>query len=211
MRTRRLSLALVAVTTTALAAVSPVVASAQSSKETPTTAAAQSGSSDSGSSSNNPTTTSPSATTEAPAPTTTEKPKEKTPEEIAAEKCQEEVDKAYADHKKAVDDGTAGSSFIGPKELVFGAISGYGSSGMPKLPDCAKAKPGETKPKTPVKFPEWAKSAESSPEMEEAFEWLSFMAILVGGLIQALAVVAKFNPGILSPIRDALAGAGIKL
>src|SRR5699024_11461420 len=51
--------------------------------------------------------------------------------------CQEAIEQARKDHEEGIENGTIpGSSFMGPQELAFSVLNGYGSSGMPKAPDC---------------------------------------------------------------------------
>ena len=57
------------------------------------------------------------------------------PKQLSAE-CQAEVDNAKAEHLKKIESGELGSSARTPQELMQGLASGYGSSGLPKEPDC---------------------------------------------------------------------------
>lgn len=133
--------------------------------------------------------------------------------ELSAE-CQAQVDKAVQDHKDAVEAGTAGSSFMGPQELLKGILSGYGSSGMPATPPCVAAeKDAAAKAKEEEnwsKMPEWAQSARPAEETKEVFAWVSIALTGVATVVQVLAMVAKANPAILEPVKQMLLNAGVK-
>ncbi len=172
MRARRLSVALVAATSTTLALVTPVAGAESSESQGSSSAQSQdSGPSEDTASDGEKTdgkgqegTTGGTATDgektggEKTEDTETAKP-------ALSEECQAEVDAAKDAHKKAVKDGTAGSSFMGPQELALGIVNGYGSSGMPDEPDCVE----KEKADKPVELPDWLKWAELSPEGKEAF------------------------------------------
>lgn len=124
--------------------------------------------------------------------------------------CQAEVDQAKADHAAQAEAG--GSSFMGPQELLMGAVNGYGSSGMPETPECAQPETEEEREEQALsQLPDWAQSAVPSPEAREAFAWIGAILGLVGGAAQLLTIVASINPAVLDPIRSALKAAGIKL
>lgn len=133
--------------------------------------------------------------------------------ELSAE-CQAQVEKAKQAHKDAVENGTAGSSFMGPQELLKGFVNGYGSSGMPKEPDCVAAEKDaaakEKEDENWSKMPEWAQSARPSEETKEIFSWVSIVLTGVAAVTQALAMVAKANPAILEPVKEMLRNAGVK-
>ena len=122
--------------------------------------------------------------------------------------CQAEVDRLIAEHKKKVEDGTAGSSMIGPVELGYGIINGYGSSGMPDKPECALAK-DEAEETSEPQLPDWAKSSELSPEGKEAFAWIHLIIGIATGVIQLAVVLATVNPSMLDALRNGLRAVGI--
>ena len=134
--------------------------------------------------------------------------------ELSAE-CQAQVDKAKQAHKDAFENGTAGSSFMGPQELLKGIFNGYGSSGMPKTPDCVAAEQNAAdKAKEEEKWskmPEWAQSARPSEETKEVFSWISVALTGVAAVVQALAMVAKSNPALLEPVKEMLRNAGVNV
>lgn len=127
--------------------------------------------------------------------------------------CVEEVRKAREEHEAAVADGTAGSSFMGPKELANGILNGYGSSGMPKLPDCVQAEKKATeeidKDKAWDKLPDWAQSARPGEKANEVFSWISVSLSVLSAVIGALVVLAESNPAIRASMQDFLNSKGI--
>lgn len=135
-------------------------------------------------------------------------------QELSAE-CQAQVDNAEQAHKDAVENGTAGSSFMGPQELLNGLSSGYGLNGTPDKPDCVAAeKDAAAKAKEEEnwsKMPQWAQSARPSEETKEVFSWVSIALAGVAAVTQALAMVAKANPAILEPVKEMLRNAGINV
>lgn len=185
MRARRLSVALVAATSTTLALVTPVAGAESSESQGSSSAQSQ----DSGPSED---TASDGKETDGP----------ETTKPALSEECQAEVDAAKEAHKKAVKDGTAGSSFMGPQELALGIVNGYGSSGMPDQPDCVE----KEKADKPVELPDWLKWAELSPEGKEAFAWINLILSIIGGLIGLASTLVKVNPEFGKDINGALTG-----
>src|SRR5699024_10730843 len=119
MRNSRLSVAMVAASSVALAALTPVAASAQ-------TGPLSSGGHISG--------------------------------EGSSPECQAAIEKPNEDHEAGVQDGTVGSSFMGPQELAFGILNGYGSSGMPTPPECIEEEEEAKADERWEKVPDFAKS-----------------------------------------------------
>ena len=194
MRARRLSVALVAATSTTLALVTPVAGAESSESQGSSSAQPQ----DSGSSED--TANGGKETDGEGQEGTTDGPETTKP--ALSEECQAEVDAAKEAHKKAVKDGTAGSSFMGPQELALGIVNGYGSSGMPDQPDCVE----KEKADKPVELPDWLKWAELSPEGKEAFAWINLILSIIGGLIGLASTLVKVNPEFGKDINGALTG-----
>src|SRR5699024_1174919 len=66
--------------------------------------------------------------------------------------------KAKEEHEAGVEAGTVGSSSIGPQELAFGILNGYGSSGMPTPPECIEEEEEAKADERWEKVPDFAKS-----------------------------------------------------
>ncbi|WP_165242544.1 hypothetical protein [Corynebacterium lizhenjunii] len=191
MRQHRVSVALVAAVSTSLALLSPAVAQAESSKP---------GSSQPAASASATPGTQP-ADTPATAPST-EPSAGETPADanaISAEECKAQVEAAKKAHREK-----GGSSFVGPGEFAQGVINGYGSSGMPKLPECAQ-KPGDKKDDDPYKKPEF-QLLNVPDSVIEAFTWIGAIMSGIAGMIQLVTVIAKFNPDVANMIRHQLKG-----
>ncbi|MDO5031414.1 hypothetical protein [Corynebacterium sp.] len=125
-----------------------------------------------------------------------------------SEECKAEVKQAEKDHEEAVANGTAGSSFMGPQELIFGILDGYGSSGMPKVPDCVDADKKAALEKKWDEMPDWLQSARPNETVDEVFAWIGgFLGLLAAGL-QATIIMAKIDPSILDGLRYQLKKAG---
>lgn len=204
MRARRLSVALVAATSTTLALVTPVAGAESSESQSSSSAQSQgSGSSEDTARDGEKTDGKGQDGTTDGTATNNEKTDgtETTKTELSKE-CQAEVDAAKEAHKKAVKDGTAGSSFMGPQELALGIVNGYGSSGMPDKPDCVE----EEKTDKPVELPGWLKWADLSPEGKEAFAWINLILSVIGGLIGLASTLVKVNPEFGKDINGALTG-----
>lgn len=122
--------------------------------------------------------------------------------------CQEEVDKAKEEHEKAVAEGTVGSSLIGPEELVQGLGNGYGSSGMPEVPECVEEEQTEEDWKD---MPEWMMSLKPGAPAAEIISIVSTVVGLGAAVIQGLVIVAQVNPAVLEPVRAALKQAGFNI
>lgn len=136
-----------------------------------------------------------------PAPVQDEQ--ETQPNSELSPECQAEVDEAIADHQNA------GSSFMGPQELIQGFANGYGSSGLPSTPDCVDEEKEEKEPE--VELPEWAGSFAGDGTLAEIVRWISMFISVGAALSQLLLIVGKAFPAALDPIRNALDAAGIKL
>ena len=204
MRARRLSVALVAATSTALALVTPVAGAESSESQGASSVQSQdSGSSeDTASDGVKPGGEGKEGTTDGTATDGEKTDGTETTKTALSKECQAEVDAAKEAHKKAVKDGTAGSSFMGPQELALGIVNGYGSSGMPDKPDCVE----KEKDDKPVELPDWLKWAELSPEGKEAFAWINLILSVIGGLIGLASTLVKVNPEFGKDINGALTG-----
>lgn len=108
--------------------------------------------------------------------------------------CKAQVDQARKDHEQAVADGTAGSSFMGPEELALGVLNGYGSSGMPAVPDCIDAEKEAKLQKEWDEMPEWVQSARPTETSREVGAWLAGIASLLGVSVNVMALAVQFNP-----------------
>ena len=108
--------------------------------------------------------------------------------------CKAQVDQARKEHEQAVADGTAGSSFMGPEELALGVLNGYGSSGMPAVPDCIDAEKEAKLQKEWDEMPEWVQSARPTETSREVGAWLAGIASLLGVGINVMALAVQFNP-----------------
>lgn len=108
--------------------------------------------------------------------------------------CKAQVDQARKEHEQAVADGTAGSSFMGPEELALGVLNGYGSSGMPAVPDCIDAEKEAKLQKEWDEMPEWVQSARPTETSKEVGAWLAGIASLLGVGINVMALAVQFNP-----------------
>ena len=108
--------------------------------------------------------------------------------------CKAQVDQARKEHEQAVADGTAGSSFMGPEELALGVLNGYGSSGMPAVPDCIDAEKEAKLQKEWNEMPEWVQSARPTETSREVGAWLAGIASLLGVGINVMALAVQFNP-----------------
>lgn len=210
MRRSILASALAAAVALGSVTVAPAVAESSnnsgSSSTTSTTAApaANGGSSDSqGSGSSN----SGAASTTTPAGATTTAPKPVDGVVLSPE-CQAEVDAAVDAHKQVAANG--GSSFVGPKELIDGMSSGYGSSGMPDTPECVKTEKEKKIEADWDKMPEWLQSARPNETADEVFSWIGVIMATLAGLLQVAVMATKINPALLDPVRDALRAANIK-
>lgn len=127
------------------------------------------------------------------------------------ESCQQEVEDAKAAHQAAVDDGTAGSSFMGPKELMLGLANGYGSSGMPTPPDCVAEHEKEVENQKWDEMPDFVQFLRPGTPIAEGIAWAGAILGLGAAAVQGLALIAKSDPSILEPLRAALKQAGIQL
>ena len=125
-----------------------------------------------------------------------------------SEECANQVRKAQEEHEKAVTDGTAGSSFMGPQELGLGILNGYGSSGMPAEPDCVQAEKDAALEKEWDEMPDWVQSARPNDTAEEVFAWIGGAVALLSVGINLLAAVAQSNPAVLNDLRTFLKSHG---
>lgn len=125
-----------------------------------------------------------------------------------SEECADAVRTAREEHEKAVADGTAGSSFMGPQELALGILDGYGSSGMPEEPDCVQEERDAELEKEWDEMPEWLQWARPNDTAEEVFAWIAGAVALLSVSINLLTVVAQFNPAVLDGLRAFLKSHG---
>lgn len=125
-----------------------------------------------------------------------------------SEECADAVRKAREEHENAVADDTAGSSFMGPQELGLGILNGYGSSGMPTEPDCVQEEKDAELEKEWDEMPDWVQSARPNDTAEEVFAWVGGTIALVAVAINALTVVAQFDPSVLDGLRAFLKSQG---
>ncbi|WP_053089082.1 hypothetical protein [Corynebacterium aurimucosum] len=125
-----------------------------------------------------------------------------------SEECADAVRKAREEHENAVADDTAGSSFMGPKELGLGILNGYGSSGMPEVPDCVQEEKDAELEKEWDEMPDWVQSARPNDTAEEVFAWIGGAAALLSVGINLLAAVAQSNPAVLNDLRAFLKSHG---
>ncbi|WP_286955231.1 MULTISPECIES: hypothetical protein [Corynebacterium] len=125
--------------------------------------------------------------------------------------CPQEVEDAKAAHQAAVENGTAGSSFMGPKELMLGLANGYGSSGMPTPPDCVAEHEKEVENQKWDEMPDFVQFLRPGTATAEGIAWAGAILGLGAAAVQGLALIAKSDPSILEPLRAALKQAGIQL
>lgn len=217
----RLSTSLVAICATTMALVTPLAAADDSSASASSTATATSTVADEASPE--------SATQDA----SEEASEEKAPEESAQEpakdsskalgsslnvghtstkdlsqECADQVNQARKDHEAAVADGTAGSSFMGPQELANGVLNGYGSSGMPEVPDCVEEEKEAELQKEWDEMPEFVQSARPTEKSKEIYAWVGGALALLSVGIRVLVVAAEFDPSILNGLRAFLKSMG---
>lgn len=171
MRNSRLSVAMVAASSVALAALTPVAASAQ-------TGSLSSGGHISG--------------------------------EGYSPECQAAIEKAKEEHEADVEAGTVGSSFMGPQELAFGILNGYGSSGMPTPPECIEEEEAKADERW-EKVPDFAKSMRGDDTTDMIFAVIGAILAVGGSLTQAAGIVATFSPEARAQIAGFLKNMGFKL
>lgn len=172
MRNSRLSVAMVAASSVALAALTPVAASAQ-------TGSLSSGGHISG--------------------------------EGYSPECQAAIEQAKEDHEAGVEEGTVGSSFMGPQELAFGILNGYGSSGMPTPPECIEEEEEAKADERWEKVPDFAKSMRGDDTTDMIFAVIGAILAVGGSLTQAAGIVATFSPEARAQIAGFLKNMGFKL
>ena len=132
---------------------------------------------------------------------------EEQPKQLSAE-CQAEVDKDKEEHLKKIKSGELGSSARTPQELMQGLANGYGSSGMPKEPDCVAKEAEQHQIEALERLPIWGSS---TPEkFLEVMSWVTVAASLVAALLQAFNMVATVNPAVLEPMKNALKQLGVR-
>ena len=113
---------------------------------------------------------------------------EEQPKQLSAE-CQAEVDNAKEEHLKKIENGE------------------FGSSGMPKEPDCVAKEAEQHQIEALERLPIWGSS---TPEkFLEVTSWVTVAASLVAALLQAFNMVATVNPAVLEPMKNALKQLGV--
>ena len=89
-----------------------------------------------------------------------------------------------------------------------GIANGYGSSGMPKEPDCVGQEAEQRQIEALERLPIWGSS---TPEkFLEVMSWVTVAASLVAALLQAFNMVATVNPAVLEPMKNALKQLGVR-
>ena len=190
----RLSTSLIAVCATTMALVTPLATAAESAESSQSSASSQSQSSSGGSS-------------QGPNGGSSMNVGHIDTSDLSKE-CADAVHKAREEHEQAVADGTAGSSFMGPQELALGVLDGYGSSGMPEEPDCVQAEKDAALEKEWDEMPEWVQSARPNDTAEEVFAWIGGAIALASVGINALTMVAQYDPSVLDGLRAFLKSHG---
>lgn len=125
-----------------------------------------------------------------------------------SQECKDEVNQARKDHEAAVADGTAGSSFMGPQELAYGVLNGYGSSGMPEKPECIEEEKEAKLEKEWDEMPEFVQSARPTEKTKEISAWVVGALALLSAGIRVAVVAAEFDPSILNGLRAFLKSMG---
>lgn len=128
-----------------------------------------------------------------------------------SEECAAAVKQARLDHEQAVANGDAGSSFMGPQELAFGLINGYGSSGMPEVPDCIADEAEEREDAKWDELPEELQSFRGNETSETILAVLSGIVTTAGVLVQAAIGMARISPEFRAQVKDVFAQFGIKV
>lgn len=126
--------------------------------------------------------------------------------------CQEAIEQARKDHEEGIDNGTIpGSSFMGPQELAFSVLNGYGSSGMPKAPDCIEEEDEQKEDERWEQVPDFAKSMRGNDTTDLILAVVGAIVSVGGSLTQAAAILATFSPEVRNQIASALKQLGINL
>lgn len=126
--------------------------------------------------------------------------------------CQEAIEQARKDHEEGIDNGTIpGSSFMGPQELAFSVLNGYGSSGMPKAPDCIEEEDEQKEDERWEQVPDFAKSMRGNDTTDLILAVVGAIVSVGGSLTQAAAILATFSPEVRNQIASALKQLGLNL
>ncbi|MFH0410885.1 hypothetical protein ACG98H_02070 [Corynebacterium sp. L4756] len=124
------------------------------------------------------------------------------------EECKEAVEQEREEHEQAVEDGTAGSSFMGPQELAFGIANGYGSSGMPDDPDCIEEEEERAEDEQWEQVPDSLQSMRGNDTTDLIFAVVGGILAVGASVTQAATILAAFSPDVRDQIRTALEQAG---
>ena len=127
-----------------------------------------------------------------------------------SEECQQAVEDAREEHEQAVEDGTAGSSFM-VQELAFGIANGYGSSGMPQEPDCIEDEQEDAEDKRWETVPDSLKSMRGNDTTDMIFAVVGAILAVGGSLTQAAGILAAVSPEAREQIGGMLEQAGFRL
>ena len=124
--------------------------------------------------------------------------------------CQAQVEEAKGIHEAKIAAGTAGSSLVGPQELLQGLGQGYGSSGMPEVPDCVRQAAEDEEQKEWDEMPDWLQWLRPGGSAAEAISWAGVILGLGAALVQGLVIISKVDPSVLEPVRNALKQLGFQ-
>ncbi|MDY3127623.1 MAG: hypothetical protein SOW59_05770 [Corynebacterium sp.] len=211
MRKARLALGLVAVTSIATSLVNPVAASAQSvDSGSSTSSASSTGSSSADSSQPSAEEGSAGSSGSSSGAGTPLSSVGHTSTENLSDECAAEVIAARKQHEENIAKGQAGSSFMGPQELALGIVNGYGSSGMPKEPDCIDAEKKAAEDARWEKMPAALQSMRGNETTQLIFEVLSILLALGSGLTTLAQAYVAFVPGGREDARAFLRNAGFR-
>ena len=128
-----------------------------------------------------------------------------------SDECKTAIEQAKEDHETGVADGTVGSSFMGPQELAFGILNGYGSSGMPTPPECIEDEEEAKADERWEKVPDFAQSMRGNDTTDMIFAVIGAILAVGGSLTQAAGIVATFSPEARAQIAGFLKNMGFKL
>ena len=128
-----------------------------------------------------------------------------------SDECKEAVEKAREEHEEAVEDGTVGSSFMGPQELACGIANGYGSSGMPEEPNCIEEEDEQAADERWETVPDSLKSMRGNETTDMIFAVVGAILAVGGSLTQAATILAAFSPEARDQIASVLQQFGFRL
>lgn len=122
-----------------------------------------------------------------------------------SDECQEAIAQAREDHEQGIEDGTIpGSSFMGPQELGYSIVNGYGSSGMPEAPECIEEEDQQAEDENWEKVPDWLQSMRGNDTTELVFAVVGAILAIGASATQAATIAATFSPEIRNQIAQAL-------